>query len=1005
MCIRARLPVWVGAILLVSVSSLWAQSTYFNPGSALATLKQAYGQARAAHAAAEQAVQAARDGEKTARSAYFRALDGDDAAFAAAIRERDAAKLALDGLIAQADALVLSPASESEAQRIIRRQNEITQILGALGNAATAQSAGLRAEYGELSKAYGRISAEKTRLAREKQAMEPRIDAARRVLEQAEERVSTASAGQPDRLTERTAWLTAELARKNAEKRERSARQAYLTALKAYRRLYALSPPPILAAVDIRVDGKLYYTASYDQIDIDEPAPSGGQLRYATTLADALAQVQKELEPMRRAIAERDKEREKIVLRLAPLQRRINETVEELRAAKIDAVLAPVAVEIGATVAEFIATGGVATGVRILAEKLTEETIRHTSKVITARVATKTAGDLAGAAIGKTGAFALMDKRGADATGNLKLGAFEAVVLSDIIELGLTETVPAMQGLHKLYRQPLTKTWSAISDGARALKGNLSLYKAAGSVNPGVPIAIIGTLTKAAVAEYYAQRVSALETQFYSDIAESSALIAMFDHFNQMDRALADLLTIYEAAEQDIFFRLFLADQSVRLELNRSTDEVFEFRRGTVSDVRIDLTFSAALQNPPKVTLHGIEARVTPGAGGEAGRVWRATLTLPETIGDDVKELQLSVSLNGQETSWTALDSVPETQLLPDIPNEDWRGYEAAPDTRHRLLLERWIPDFSGRWHGGGGEYGDLLNRYYVYRVVQDKDRLRMYYEDVPERITFLCNSPLNRSLGCIDLGQMFLDVRLSDDPETENMIEFEGKAWLRRRQAKCGVGEESTDVTLYGAPTGDVFRMEFKLIENRGANTECNFLRTGRLVNSIFFRLGTPAAQENLRLSRTGGSVFIGELSFYAPGFTPLDWQGGGGERAAFPNDGSSEFYLPFDIIGEAPEGYALPRLTPREARRLQAYRDGEIKNVPGFFPANPASFWKDMGIEPPAGLGETPSGLIAPVTGSEFTPFTVDPPAINPLAPIQPLEVQPLVIEPLPLPGEVSN
>lgn len=280
-----------------------------------------------------------------------------------------------------------------------------------------------------------------------------------------------------------------------------------------------------------------------------------------------------------------------------------------------------------------------------------------------------------------------------------------------------------------------------------------------------------------------------------------------------------------------------------------------------------------------------------------------------------------------------------------------------------------------------------------------------MYYEDVPERITFLCNSPLNKSLGCIDLGQMFLDVRLSDDPETENMIEFKGKAWLRRRQAKCGVGEESTDVRVYGAPTGDIFRMEFKQIENRGSNTECNFLRTDRLVNTIFFRLGTPAAQENLKLSRTGGSVFIGELSFYAPGFTPLDWQGGGGERAAFPNDGSSEFYLPFDIIGEAPSGYALPRLTPGEARRLQAYRDGKIKNVPGFFPANPASFWEDMGIEPPAGLGEMPSGLIAPVTGSEFTPFTVDPPGINPLTPVQPLEVQPLEIEPLPLPGEVSN
>lgn len=984
-------------VLLTLTAPVFARSSFYNPSDALVSMKASYDAAKAAHVAAEKALVSARDTEKKARSAYFQALNADRKIDALAKKKRDDANAELQRLNDAADRLRLSDAQVTKSQKITKRQSEITAILSALGNAQTQQSRDLRAEFSQLSKEFGEIQAEGKRLAAKRKAMQPDIRAAEDRLRQAEAALTKSLARPLDQLAERTAWLTAELTRKKAQKTESETRRDYIAKLKAYRRLFALNPPRHLRTVKITVEGRTYYSATYDEIETPEaPMTSGVQLEYATTLDDALIQVQKELKPLREVMAQRDKEREEIVLRLPEIVTRIQDTAEKLRSAKIDAVLAPMAIEIGATVAEFVATGGVLTGARILtekvAERLTEGAIRQSSKVITARIASKKLGDVVGAGIGKGGAFAIMDKRGADLTAKLKLGTFEAVVLSDVIELGLTETVPAMRGLHKLYSQPMTKTWSSVSSGAKALRGNLSFAKAAGSVKPGVPIAIVGTLTKAAVAEYYAQKVSALEAQFYADIAESGALIAMFDHYNQLDRALIDLLTMYEAAEQDIFFRLMLADEAIKLDLNRSTDDVYEYPLGTKPGVSIDLTFSGPLTLPPKVSLHGIEATVS-AKPGTKGRSWTAKVELPEKIGKDVKELELSVSLSPKEKSWTALDSVPETQLIPTVPKEDWRGYEAAPDTRHRLKLEPSLPDFSGRWHNSGGEYGDVMSRLYVFRIVQTKNRLQMFYDDIPDRVLSLCRQPTNRTITCLEHGQVFFDVELADDPETEYMIEYKGKAYLRRRQGKCGVAEEASDVTVYGAPTGDIIRFEYKLIENRGDNLSCNYLRTDRLVNSMFHRLGTPAAQENLRLNRSANAIFLGELSFYSPGISPPTIGGGGGERVAYPNDSSGDFFLPLSVIGEAPNGFPVPIPTPSEKRRLLGYQEGKIKNVPGFFPASPATYWKDLGIDPP-------EGMAFPSTGSGGTPPAAMLPDIKPLEPVQPFAP----VEP-PKPFEVSE
>ncbi|MEM8795353.1 MAG: hypothetical protein AAGE61_07285 [Pseudomonadota bacterium] len=840
-------------------------------------------------------------------------------------------------------------------------------------------------------------------------------------------------------------------ARQNLERLQSEFRgrfSSYRDQLETYTKLFIHRGPRYLKQVTIKLNDDVHYLGRYDPVPDPAANPSFNINKMRAELARIYA-----------VIDERERSRLKAVADLTAMHFEIAKFTNDFSSAIWNTAVMSTIVEATGVVVEAVVTGGgsvAVQGATKLAEgakgsKVFETAVEEvTNTAMALRRKIRSAGSkLTLIASGKLQATAIVN--GLELYGSASEKAFHSTLIGDSIEIAVSTAAAGLQDFIANYKGPATGAWSAIEAGKAPVAGRVKLTNLKGTLEPsGIGATLAVSVGKAIVNSMLAVELDFKKWRFYETVAQSGYLIQMLDVHRAVDRDIEKIRRQYEIAIRDYEYRQKILDRNTSLELQRTVDKAFEDVEATNAldrfvDVEIDLRFSQTLEHPPSLTFAGTQATTFERLdGAHRSTTWRTKMKFTKSFFSDalnagVETLPLEVSIDKRE-NYTALDQKPETLALPKVFNEDWRFYEAGIDRNHRLKVRDML-DLSGRWIiTGGSGATNTFDHYvssYTFRIHHDKENLEIRYDAIPDVIRALCKHPANKTLSCIEKGDLFLKAKIGKDKTPDGYVKLTGEAYLGRRVKACG-SESGTPVTMVVAKNEQAIAGFLQAAFDPAAYakplTACPIKPTSTPVSIrllepsqnrfTMVRRGTPYAESILKNWHTlfsgmkgnpkqAASGFAGGFSFIGTGMREERQDGGNGlvvvipRQVTMPNDGSQSAFWEVESFADvaAAENVSLT-LNAEETIRSEKYARGEITSEPGFgqtaFEATTEGAkaqLRSLGIESRQDL-ERVRALFKQQTGQDQAAPIPPPGTVKPFTPVEP--PKPL-IEPLPAPEPI--
>lgn len=788
---------------------------------------------------------------------------------------------------------------------------------------------------------------------------------------------------------------------------------SYNDELTSYTRLFVDRGPRYLKQVTIKINDEIYYLGRYD------PVPDA-----ANNPAFDIGKMRDELASIYATVREREQQRLEAVKELKTLHLKISNFSDDYQSAIWNSALYPVLFDVGAVVIEAVVTGGGSVAVHgatklageVKAGPAFKAAIREVSntaaplrrKVVSTgkNVAGKSktpkksyfspgSGELtdaskrvAGEAANKLAFYQFGELKANETLTDLALGpkqsaakkAFYSSLTADALEQLITNAPAALKDFGILHQAPATGVWTAIEAGKKPIAGKVRFNNLKEAFSPkGLGLTAVTSVLKAVLVAELAKDLDDSKRRFFGLVAQSGYYVQMLDVHRSVDREIEVIRKQYEAAIQDYEFRQRILDRNTRLELQRTADRVFKDHKSESAldafvDVEIDLRFSQPIEHAPSLVFAGMPAgQFERLEGKHRSAAWRTTLGLNKSffrkaLAAGFETLPLEVSIDKRE-NYTALDARPETLALPKVFEEDWRLYEAGVDRNHRLKLKE-IVDLSGRWiitGGSASSYFDVYASTYTFRITQKDDRIEIRYDTIPDVLQAFCKHPANKTLRCIEEGQLFLTATMEKSRTRRGNLTFRGEAYVGKRVKACDA-ESGTPVGLIVSQDEEAIagwlQSAFDISAYSKPLTTCPVKGSKKPVDLqalnpggarfTLVRRGTPYAESILKRWQILYSGLKGNPSRAAAGFAPgfsffgtgvrneIQSVGGGlsievPRFVATPNDGSVNDFWEVESFSDvaAAENISL-ELNVEEGIRAQKYADGELTGEIGFAPTN---------------------------------------------------------------------